>query len=168
MEDNKITEVNNTEQKAEVLTFDEILKDKGYQAEFDRRIQKALDTSKSKWEQEQALRQQKEKKEAERLASLSAEEKMAERERQLKDREAAQNRKELIYETKDLLQKENLPLCFAESLVSGDVTAEEIKAGIEELKKQFAEQVELKVKQSLASSTPKKENKGVRTYSSQF
>lgn len=32
------------------LTFDEILEDKDYQAEFDRRVQKAINTAKSKWE----------------------------------------------------------------------------------------------------------------------
>ena len=32
------------------LTFDEILEDKEYQAEFDRRVQKAINTAKSKWE----------------------------------------------------------------------------------------------------------------------
>ena len=32
------------------LTFDEILEDREYQAEFDRRVQKAINTAKSKWE----------------------------------------------------------------------------------------------------------------------
>jgi len=39
----------NTEEYAP-LTFDEILEDKEYQAEFDRRVQKAINTAKSKWE----------------------------------------------------------------------------------------------------------------------
>ncbi len=34
----------------EPLTFDEILEDKEYQAEFDRRVQKAIATAKTKWE----------------------------------------------------------------------------------------------------------------------
>ena len=33
------------------LTFDEMLKEENYQAEFDRRVQKALATAKSKWEE---------------------------------------------------------------------------------------------------------------------
>ena len=32
------------------LTFDEILEDKEYQSEFDKRVAKALETAKSKWE----------------------------------------------------------------------------------------------------------------------
>lgn len=35
------------------LTFDEILEDREYQAEFDRRVQKAINTAKSKWEMTQ-------------------------------------------------------------------------------------------------------------------
>lgn len=34
------------------LSFDEILEDKEYQSEFDRRVQKALDTAKTKWQGE--------------------------------------------------------------------------------------------------------------------
>lgn len=37
----------------EPLTFDEILEDKEYQREFDRRVQKAINTAKSKWANEQ-------------------------------------------------------------------------------------------------------------------
>lgn len=32
------------------LTFDEILKDRAYQGEFDKRVSKALETAKTKWE----------------------------------------------------------------------------------------------------------------------
>ena len=51
MNENKETtnEVTNKEEK-KVLTFDEMLKEENYQAEFDRRVQKALATAKSKWE----------------------------------------------------------------------------------------------------------------------
>lgn len=33
--------------EGEVLTFDEILKDKAYQSEFDKRVSKALETAKT-------------------------------------------------------------------------------------------------------------------------
>lgn len=51
MNENKETtnEMTNKEEK-KVLTFDEMLKEENYQAEFDRRVQKALATAKSKWE----------------------------------------------------------------------------------------------------------------------
>lgn len=41
---------NNNNEKEAPKTFDEILKEGNYQAEFDRRVQKAIATAKSKWE----------------------------------------------------------------------------------------------------------------------
>ena len=53
------------------MDFDEILKDPKYQAEFDKRIAKAIETSKSKWDEEAEAK----RKELEEEAKLSAEEK---------------------------------------------------------------------------------------------
>lgn len=53
------------------MDFDEILKDPKYQAEFDKRVAKSLETAKSKWDEEA----EKKKKELEEEAKLSAEEK---------------------------------------------------------------------------------------------
>lgn len=52
MDENKQVETTNveTQEAKEVKTFDEILKEENYQAEFDRRVQKAIATAKSKWE----------------------------------------------------------------------------------------------------------------------
>ena len=53
------------------MDFDEILKDPKYQAEFDKRIAKAIETSKNKWDEEAEAK----RKELEEEAKLSAEEK---------------------------------------------------------------------------------------------
>lgn len=53
------------------MTFDEILTDPNMQAEFDKRIAKALETSKKKWEEDL----EEKRKEMEETAKLSAEEK---------------------------------------------------------------------------------------------
>jgi len=45
-----INELTGTESKTQ--TFDEMLKNKEYQAEFDRRIQKAIKTARAKWQTE--------------------------------------------------------------------------------------------------------------------
>lgn len=54
MDENKVeTPIDNTgdiKEKEAPKTFDEILKEGNYQAEFDRRVQKAIATAKSKWE----------------------------------------------------------------------------------------------------------------------
>jgi len=48
--DEKVETTNEVQEAKEVKTFDEILKEENYQAEFDRRVQKAIATAKSKWE----------------------------------------------------------------------------------------------------------------------
>ena len=62
------------EQEQKPLTFDEILTDKDYQAEFDRRVNKAIETAtnnaKSKWEEEFKVKMEKERTEAEKLANM--------------------------------------------------------------------------------------------------
>ena len=50
--DEKVEATNEVQEAKEVKTFDEILKEENYQAEFDRRVQKALTTAKTKWEAE--------------------------------------------------------------------------------------------------------------------
>ena len=52
MDENKQTETTNveTQEEKKVLSFDEMLKEENYQAQFDRRVQKAIATAKSKWE----------------------------------------------------------------------------------------------------------------------
>ena len=45
-------EQNNTSVENTPKSFDEILNDKEYQSEFDKRVAKALDTAKTKWKEE--------------------------------------------------------------------------------------------------------------------
>jgi len=56
-------------------TFDDVLKDKTYQSEFDKRISKALETAKSKWEADYNSKLETAKTEAEKLAKMNADEK---------------------------------------------------------------------------------------------
>ena len=55
--------------------FDDVLKDKKYQSEFDKRVAKALETAKSKWETDKATELENAKTEAEKLAKMNAEQK---------------------------------------------------------------------------------------------
>ena len=70
-------------------TFDDVLKNKAYQSEFDKRINKALDTEKQKWEAGAKAQAD----EAAKLAKMKADEKTEyerqKREKELSDREAA-------------------------------------------------------------------------------
>jgi len=56
----------------EVKTFDDILSNKEYQAEFDRRVQKAIETAKGKWQEINDA----EKSEAEKLEKMNKEQKL--------------------------------------------------------------------------------------------
>ncbi len=91
-------------------TFDELLKsNKEYQAEFDRRTSKSLETARKNWEAEkqEALTEQ------EKLAKMKADEKAQyEREKaeaKLKEREAEITRRELMASAKETLLEKELP-----------------------------------------------------------
>ena len=114
---------------AGAVSFDDMLKS-GYQAEFDRRVSKALSTARSKWEQEQADNAD----EAKRLEKMTA----AQREQyQLnKDKEAFAKQKaafaaeQMRVSVGAELQKRGLDAGFAKYL-SGK-TAEESTANLDE------------------------------------
>ena len=107
----------------EPKSFDELLQNKDYQAEFDRRIQKALGTAKEKWT---ALMDDK-LSEADKLAKMNKEERAEylrqKQERELKDREAAITRRELMAEAKNTLAEKKLPVGLAEVLNYTDAEA---------------------------------------------
>ncbi|WP_346888334.1 DUF4355 domain-containing protein [Clostridium sp. UBA1056] len=68
------TEASGDEQNG-TKSFDDVLKDKSYQSEFDKRISKALETAKSKWEADYNSKLETAKTEAEKLAKMNADEK---------------------------------------------------------------------------------------------
>lgn len=123
----------------ETPSFDDLLKS-GHQAEFDRRVSKAIATAKANWEKTQAD----EKNEAAKLARMTA----AERERyQLdKDRKAfAEEQAKFAAEQMKVsvgaeLQKRGLDANFARYLAGA--TAEESKANIEEFERIFRASVQ--------------------------
>jgi hypothetical protein len=114
---------------AGAVSFDEMLKG-GYQAEFDRRVTKALNTARSKWEQEQADNAD----EAKRLEKMNATQR--EQYQLNKDKEAfAQQKAAFAAEQMRVtvgaeLQKRGLDAGFAKYL-SGK-TAEESTANLNE------------------------------------
>ena len=90
MEENKenvnagATEPVGTETKP--ITFDDFLKGEGNQAEFDRRVQKAIETAKNKWQEINDA----EKSEAEKLAKMNKEQKLEyEAQKERKEKEEA-------------------------------------------------------------------------------
>lgn len=135
-------------------TFDEILKEGSYQAEFDRRVQKALGTAKEKWT---ALMDDK-LSEADKLAKMNKEEKAEyirqKQEKELAAREADITKRELMAEAKNTLAEKKLPASLAEILTYTD--ADTCKASLETIEKAFQEAVQAAVDERLKGGTPPK------------
>lgn len=135
-------------------TFDELLADENYQAEFDRRVQKALGTAREKWE---ALMDDK-LSEAEKLAKMNKEEKadylQKKKEKELADKEEALTRRELTAEAKNTLAEKKLPVGLAEVLNYSD--AESCNKSIDAVEKAFQEAVQAAVEEKLKGGVPPK------------
>lgn len=139
-------------------SFDDFLKTGGNQAEFDRRVQKAIDTAVGKAQKKwQALTDDK-LSEAEKLAQMTEKEKsdymQRKREKELTDRETAITRKELMAEAKNALSDDSLPVELAEILNYAD--ADSCKKSMETVKKTFQRAVEAAVEEKLKGGKPPK------------
>lgn len=136
-------------------SFDDLLKN-GHQAEFDRRVQKAIDTAVGKAQEKwQALTDDK-LSEAKKLAKMTKEEKtqyLAQKhEKELAEREAGITRRELMAEAKNTLAEKKLPAGLAEVLNYTD--ADSCNKSIAAVEKAFQEAVEEGVQERLKGGTP--------------
>jgi len=134
--------------------FDEVLADKVYQAEFDRRVSKALETAREKW---QVLADDKAS-EAEKLAKMTKDEKaqylQQKKEKELADKEAAITKRELMAEAKNTLAEKGLPSTLAELLVYTDADA--CNTSIGTLEKAFQSAVDVAVEERIKGGKPPK------------
>lgn len=131
------------------LTFEEFLKCDGNQAEFDRRVQKAIQTAVTKKQQKwQALTDNK-LSEAEKLSQMSKDEKeeyKRKKERQEFEAEKAEFESvKLLVAVKVDLQKHNLPIAFAESLALIN-DADKIKDAIADIKETWDAEIQEAIK----------------------
>jgi len=142
------------QEPAKEKTFDDILKEGNFQAEFDRRVQKALGTAKDKWS---ALMDDK-LSEAEKLSKMNKEEKIEylrqKQEKDLHDRESAITRRELMAEAKNTLAEKKLPTSLAEVLNYSD--ADTCNKSITAVEKAFQEAVQAAVEEKLKGGKPPK------------
>lgn len=140
-------------------TFDDLLKDPDYQAEFDKKVQNALaknlEKEKAKWQKQL----EDEKNEAERLAKLSDEEKHQE----ALDKALAETKKATAelnaYKLKEEAQKIALEKGLDVSLLNiidfSKETAETVKTKIDEISENFNKAVEKSIKEKLKQPAPK-------------
>lgn len=144
------------------LSFDDFLKTEKNQAEFDRRIQKAVNTAVSNAQEKWKALTDDKLSEAEKLAKMTKEEKaqylQTKREKELADREAAITRKELKAEALNTLAEKKLPKDLAEVLNYTDADA--CKQSIAAIEKAFQSAVEDAVKERLKGDAPGKKAPG--------
>lgn len=140
------------------VSFDDFLKGDGNQAEFDRRVQKAVNTAVTKAQQKWQALADENLSEAEKLAKMTKEEKaqylQQKKEKELINREAEITRKELMAEAKNTLVEKKLPAGLADVLNYAD--ADSCSKSISTVEKAFQEAVETAVQDRLKGGKPPK------------
>ena len=136
-----------TENKTQ--TFDEILTNKEYQAEFDRRVQKAIETAKGKWQEINDA----EKTEAEKLEKMNKEQKLeyqAQKEKQEKENALA----ELNAYKLTIASEKGLEVSLLNLIDFKSTTAEQLNINIDNMTSVFNKAVEKAVNERLKEDTP--------------
>ncbi|WP_418467443.1 DUF4355 domain-containing protein [Dialister hominis] len=143
----------------EPLSFNDFLKLEGNQAEFDRRVDKAIETAIKKAREQWDLETNTKLSEAEKLARMTkeqkAEYKAQQMEKELNKLKAEKARTELAATARKMLSDENIavPDSLLTYIVGGD--AEKTKAAVEDFVKLFNGAVSEEVKKSARQTTPK-------------
>lgn len=153
------SEAQTAAQENDTVSFDDFLKDPGNQAEFDRRVQKAIQTAVSNAQRKWQTVTDDKVSEAEKLAQMTREEKAEYRARQLEKELNDLKRQNAVSDMaktarKMLADEEiNLPDEVIFNLVSED--AEQTKTAVEAFAKTFKEAMQAAVKDALRGTTPK-------------
>lgn len=138
------------------VSFDDFLKTGKNQAEFDRRVQKAIETAVSNARDKWRILTDDKVSEAEKLAKMTATEKQQyleqKRKKELDDREAEITKRELMATAKNTLADKKLPQDLAEILVYTDADA--CKESIAAVEKAFHAAVEAAVQERLKGDSP--------------
>lgn len=140
-------------------TFDDLLKEPNYQAEFDKKVQNAmaknLEKEKAKWQKEAEEKAS----EAERLSKLSTEEKFQEQLNKAlsekKNAESQLNAYKLKEEAQKIATEKGLDINLLNIIDFDKETAETVKTKIEEIDESFKKAVETKTKERLRQPDPK-------------
>ncbi|MBB6716359.1 DUF4355 domain-containing protein [Clostridium gasigenes] len=145
-------------------SFDDVLKDKKHQSEFDKRLAKALETAKGKWDVDYQIQIEAAKTESEKLAKMTADQKAAyEKDKtidELTKREKDITTRELKATAKSTLADKGLPLELHEVLNYQD--ADTCSKSIESVARAFQSSVEKAVNEKLrGGGAPKGGSAGV-------
>lgn len=135
-------------------SFDDVLSQNNYKAEFDKRLKQALQTAQTEWE----TQQQEKITEAEKLKKMNADEKtkyeLDKRAKELDKKEKDITTRELKAQAYETLAEKNLPKELIDTLNFSD--AEACNASIEAVEKAFQNAVKKAVDDRLKGSKPVK------------
>jgi len=136
------------------VTFDDFLKGEGNQAEFDRRVQKAIDTAKAKWQEINDA----EKSEAEKLEKMNKEQKLEyEAQKANKEKEnalAELNAYKLKEQATKVASEKGVDVSLLDLIDFKTITAEKLTENIENLASVFKKAVEKSVNEKLKEDIP--------------
>lgn len=156
-----------TPTQTEPLSFDDFLSQEGNQAEFDRRVQKAINTAVTNAQKKWQTMTDGKVSEAEKLAQMTSEEKAEYRakkaEQELADLKKQMALGDMAKTARKMLSEENItvPDEIIMNLVSDD--AEKTKSSVEAFAKVFKDAVQAAVKESLKGNPPKASSGGTTT-----
>ena len=154
MEEEKIVQ-SVEEIDAQPLSFDEIIADKEYQREFDKKVSKALETARGKWEKEIETI----KTEAEKLAKMDAEEKanykLEQAKKKAEEIEAKLNAYELKEEASKIAKEKGVPQSLLNIIDYTKENAESIKTKIEEIEVTYKQALQEGINDRMKEKTPK-------------
>jgi hypothetical protein len=135
-------------------TFDDLLKDPEYQAEFDRKAE----GMKKKWEASWQKKAEKEKSEAEALAKMTEEEKhqheLQKLEAERKQAVAELNAYRLKDETAKIASEKGIDTSLLDLIDYSTATAESVKEKLEKIESVFSKAVEKAVNEKLKQPKP--------------
>lgn len=148
--------------EGKALSFDDFLKQEGNQAEFDRRVQRSINTAVKKAEDKWKALTDEKLTEAEKLAKMTANEKAEfleqKRQKELDKREADITKRELMATAKNTLAEKKLPIGLADILVY--TNADACNASIDAVEKAFQAAVSSAVEERLKGGAPPKKAPG--------
>lgn len=156
-----------TPTQTEPLSFDDFLSQEGNQAEFDRRVQKAINTAVSNAQKKWQTMTDGTVSEAEKFAQMTSEEKAEYRakkaEQELADLKKQIELGDMAKTARNMLSEENItvPDEIIMNLVSDD--AEKTKSAVESFAKVFKDAVQAAVKEALKGNPPKASTGGTTT-----
>ena len=148
----------NTTVENKELSFTDLLKKPEYQAEFDKLVNKSLDTARSNWQKDYDAKLAKERSEAEKLAQMSADQKIQyelEKAKAEKDELQSQLNAINLYKTASgIATEKGLPIGYLDLVDFTKESAETITAKIDKLQELREKDLETYLSSKLKQNTP--------------